>query len=182
MGRKVGGVAVGLWDACKPVESGKVGYSIVKEKVKTNRGRPDQLPEAKRIMELIRNGQFGKIPGDTGMQKTTAQAEARRIVYLADGPDYFDFPLSAVTVGDTLAFVGFPGEPFTGYGVSMKKLSPYAMTVAACLVNGNFGYLPTDEAFKETGYETQGSLFVKGLEKTVVEGHLNQLNRLFKSR
>lgn len=182
MGRKVGGVAVGLWDACKPVESGKVGYSIVKEKVKTNRGRPDQLPEAKRIMELTRNGQFGKIPGDTGMQKTTAQAEARRIVYLADGPDYFDFPLSAVTVGDTLAFVGFPGEPFTGYGVSMKKLSPYAMTVAACLVNGNFGYLPTDEAFKETGYETQGSLFVKGLEKTVVEGHLNQLNRLFKSR
>jgi hypothetical protein len=182
MGRKVGGVAVGLWDACKPVESGKVGYSIVKEKVKTNRGRPDQLPEAKRIMELTRNGQFGKIPGDTGMQKTTAQAEARRIVYLADGPDYFDFPLSAVTVGDTLAFVGFPGEPFTGYGVSMKKLSPYAMTIAACLVNGNFGYLPTDEAFKETGYETQGSLFVKGLEKTVVEGHLNQLNRLFKSR
>jgi hypothetical protein len=34
-------------------------------------------------MELTRNGQFGKIPGDTGMQKTTAQAEARSGVKFA---------------------------------------------------------------------------------------------------
>jgi hypothetical protein len=87
-----------------------------------------------------------------------------------------------VTVGEALAFVGIPGEPFTGYGISMKKRSPFAMTVSACLVNGNFGYLPTDEAFKETGYETQGSLFVEGLEKAIVEGHLEQLERLFKNK
>lgn len=182
MGRKVGGVAVGLWDSCVPVDSGRVGYSISKVKAKSNRGKPEQLPEAKRIVALTRSGQFSKIPGNTGMQKTTAQAEAFRIVQLADGPDYFDFPLSVVTVGDTLSFVGFPGEPFTGYGISMKRLSPFAMTVPACVVNGNFGYLPTDEAFKETGYETQGSLFAEGLEKTIIDGHLDQLERLLKNK
>ena len=182
MGRKIGGVAVGLWDECRPVDVGKVGYSIAKVKVKSNRGRPEQLPEAERIVALHRSGQFAKIPGDTGMQKTTACAEARRILQLANGPDYFDFPLSTVTIGEALAFVGIPGEPFTGYGISMKKRSPFTMTVSACLVNGNFGYLPTDEAFKETGYETQGSLFVEGLEKAIVEGHLEQLERLFKNK
>ena len=53
------------------------------------------------------------------------------------------------------------------------------MTVPACITNGNFGYLPTDEALRETGYETQGSLFAVGLEKSMVGGHLEQLRRLF---
>jgi hypothetical protein len=83
-----------------------------------------------------------------------------------------------VTIGGTLAFVGFPGEPFTGYGVSMKSRSPFTMTIPVCVVNGSFGYLPVDEAFKETGYETQGSLFCEGLEKTITETHLKQLSRL----
>ena len=83
-----------------------------------------------------------------------------------------------MTVGDTLAFVGFPGEPFTAYGTTLKEKSPFRMTVPACIVNGSFGYLPTDEALRETGYETQGSLFAVGLEKSIVEGHMEQLRRL----
>jgi hypothetical protein len=177
MGRVIAGAVIGMWDVCIPVGSGKVGYGIVTARVKTNRGRPDQLPEARRIMELARAKRFSEIPG-VGMQQTTNIANARRIEYLADGPDHFEFPLSAVTVGDALAFTGFPGEPFTGYGVSIKAKSPFAMTMPACVVNGNFGYLPVDAAFKETGYETQGSLFTEGLEKTIIDCHVEQLNRL----
>ena len=177
MGRVIAGSVIGLWDVCRPVEAGKVNFGIVSAKVKTNRGKPEELPEAKRIMDLVRAGRHSEVPG-VGMQRTTNAANARRIEYLANGPDYFEFPLSAVTIGGTLAFVGFPGEPFTGYGISMKGKSPFAMTIPACIVNGNFGYLPVDEAFKETGYETQGSLFCEGLEKTITEEHLRQLNRL----
>jgi hypothetical protein len=177
MGRAIGGVAVGLWDICVPLESGKVGYGITEVKVKTNRGRPEQVPEARRIMNLSRTGKRDQIPGE-GMQRVTIEAQARRIEYLANGPDYFDFPLSAVTVGGALAFVGFPGEPFTGYGVSIKAKSPFAVTMPACVANGSFGYLPVDAAFKEAGYETQGSLFVEGLEKTIIDGHMKQLNSL----
>ena len=72
-------------------------------------------------------------------------------------------------MGETLAFVGFPGEPFTAYGTTLKAKSPFTMTVPACIVNGNFGYLPTDEALREEGYETQGSLFVPGLEQAIVK-------------
>ena len=177
MGRVIAGSVIGLWEVCRPVEAGKVGFGIATAKVKTNRGKPEELPEAKRIMDLVRAGRHSEVPG-VGMQRTTNAANARRIEYLANGPDYFEFPLSTVTIGGTLAFVGFPGEPFTGYGVSMKSKSPFTMTMPACVVNGNFGYLPVDEAFKETGYETQGSLFREGLEKAITEAHLKQLNRL----
>ena len=178
MGRVIAGAAIGLWDACEPVPAGKVGFGVVRAKVKTNRAAPEEIPEAQRIMDLYKSGKVSQIPG-TGMLRTTYVAAARRKVYLKDGPDYFHFPLSAVTVGDTLAFIGFPGEPFTAYGTTLKEKSPFRMTVPACIFNGSFGYLPTDEALRETGYETQGSLFAVGLEKSIVEGHMEQLRRLY---
>ena len=178
MGRVVAGATLGAWDACEPVPAGKVGFGVALTKVKTNRAAPEEIPEAQRIMDLYNSGKSSQIPG-VGMQRTTNVAAARRKVYLKDGPDYFHFPLSAVTVGDSLAFIGFPGEPFTAYGTTLKKSSPFRMTVPACITNGNFGYLPTDEALRETGYETQGSLFAVGLEQSIVGGHMDQLNRLF---
>lgn len=35
------------------------------------------------------------------------------------------------------------------------------------------------DIMRETGYETQGSLFAVGLEEKMVGGHLDQLHRLF---
>ena len=62
---------------------------------------------------------------------------------------------------------------------TLKDKSPFKMTVPACIVNGNFGYLPTDTALREEGYETQGSLFVPGLEQAIVGNRLKQLGQLF---
>ncbi|MBR3221823.1 MAG: hypothetical protein IKF72_06260 [Kiritimatiellae bacterium] len=62
---------------------------------------------------------------------------------------------------------------------TLKDKSPFKMTVPACIVNGNFGYLPTDAALREEGYETQGSLFVPGLEQAIVGNRLKQLGQLF---
>ena len=180
MGRVVAGAAIGIWDICEPVPAGKVGFGVVRQQVKTNRPAPEEIPEAERIMALHKAGRSSEIPG-TGMQRTTNLAAATRKLNLRNGPDYFYFPLSAVTIGDTLAFVGFPGEPFTAYGTTLKEKSPFKMTVPACIVNGNYGYLPTDEALIEEGYETQGSLFVVGLEQGIVNGHLEQLRRLFEA-
>ena len=178
MGRAVAGAAIGAWDACEPVSAGKVGFGIAVAQVKSHRPAPEEIPEAQRIVDLQKAGRMSEIPG-VGMQRTTNMAAANRKIYLKDGPDYFSFPLSAVTVGGALAFVGIPGEPFTAYGVALKEKSPFRMTVPACLVNGSFGYLPTDAALSEESYETQGSLFVPGLEQAIVGGHLEQLRRLY---
>lgn len=178
MGRAVAGAALGIWDSCRPVAAGKVGFGVAMTRVPSNRAKPEELPEAHRLMDLYTaNNDDPKIPG-VGMERATNLAAAKRMVSLENGPDFFEFPLSAVTVGDAIAFAGFPGEPFTAYGVAVKKGSPFKMTIPACVVNGNFGYLPVDESFREGGYEARGSLFKEGLEAAIVDGHLNQLGKL----
>lgn len=43
--------------------------------------------------------------------------------------------IAAMAVFTAIAFAGFPGEPFTAYGVMLKKMSPFTMTIPSCLVN-----------------------------------------------
>ena len=55
--------------------------------------------------------------------------------------------------------VGFPGEIFTDYGVSLKQQSPEKVFVAS-LVGGELqSYVVTPEAAAEGGYEAAGSLY-----------------------
>ena len=132
-------------------------------------------------MKLRRAGRYDDIPG-TSLERPAIAAEAGRIVNLKDGPDAFEMPLSAVSIGGSVAFTGFPGEPFTAYGVAMKTRSPFALTIPACIVNGNYGYLPEAKALREGSYEVRGSLFTDELERAMVDGHLGQLERLYMER
>lgn len=176
-GRVVAGGVIGIWDICKPVKGEKVGYGVTVAQVKTARGSPEILAKARRIMDLVRQGREAEVSGK-GRRKKALIARARMVEYLANGPDFLDFPLSAVTVGEAVAFVGFPGEPFTEYGVLLKKESPFAMTMPVSLTNGMYGYLPLDANLNEPGYGTQGALFAKGLQETMLGGHLRQLRTL----
>lgn len=54
------------------------------------------------------------------MELTTAVAEALRMKHLKDGPETFPLPLSGVRVGP-VAFLGIPGEPFTGIGPGAER-------------------------------------------------------------
>ncbi|MCQ2390093.1 MAG: hypothetical protein MJ240_01610 [Kiritimatiellae bacterium] len=177
MGRKIAGAAIGIWDECVPVNAGAVRYAVSWVRTASNRPKASEIPEARRITELAAAGKDSEIPG-IGMQKTTNKAWARRVMRLIDGPDFFELPISTIVIGDALAFAGFPGEPFTAYGLAVKKGSPYKMTLPACLTNGSYGYLPVASAFAEGGYEARSSFYTEALEKDLVGGQLEQLKRL----
>ncbi len=63
--------------------------------------------------------------------------------------------VQALSVGDTLAFVGFPAEYFTEFGLETKAGSPFRHTIVSELANGWVGYVPTAAAFRHGGYETR---------------------------
>jgi neutral ceramidase len=52
-----------------------------------------------------------------------------------------------------LAIVSAPGELFAELGVAMENRSPFRHTLVAAYANDNLGYLPTETAFREGGYE-----------------------------
>ena len=93
------------------------------------------------------------------------------MVRLANGPEAFDMTVSGLAIGP-VAFVGFPGEPFTGIGRGVKDNPNFELVMHTCLTNGNEGYFPMEDAYKEGGYEARSSKFRAGVaERLVAEGN-----------
>ena len=158
MGRVVAGAVMSVYGKCAPVEPGEVSYAVKDVVVPSNRPKPEELPLAHRYSELHASGKDSEIPF-RGMELTTVVAEAGRMLRLENGPDAFSMPLSTVSVGSAIRFVGIPGEPFTEIGRLIKGESPSAMTFVTCITNGYYGYFPTAGAYREGGYEAQSSIF-----------------------
>ena len=85
-------------------------------------------------------------------------------------------PLSMVALGDSVAFAGIPGEPFSGIGREVRTASPFKMTICTCLTNGSCGYFPMESAYAEGGYEAKSSIFASTVAADIVAGLAAMLN------
>lgn len=96
-----------------------------------------------------------------------------------------DFTITTVTVPttavriDDFTWVTFPGELFHEIGKRIKSSThtKYAFVIGYC--NGGVGYLPTQKAFSEGGYEPAGSHFDPISEQILVKEIKNMLVELF---
>ena len=174
MARVVAGAALSVWGTCAPVESGTLHAKIVGVKAVPNKGSADEVAQAETWTALHQAGRGGEIPG-AGMERTANIAAAYRILEVKDLPDEVELPVSVITVGTSLAFCGFPGEPFTWMGTEVKRRSPFAMTIPACLVNGMRDYFPVASAYTKGGYENATSRYAAGTAERLVAGALEQL-------
>jgi hypothetical protein len=88
--------------------------------------------------------------------------------------------VQAVRLG-SVAIVALPGEPFVEVGLAIKSGSPARLTVVAGYSNDAIGYVPTDSAFDEGGYETAfpACIVSKGSAQRLVESALEALKQLF---
>ncbi len=78
-------------------------------------------------------------------------------------------PITAIRI-DEFVWVTFPGELFHKIGQTIKSSthSKYPFLVGYC--NGNLGYLPTQQAYSEGGYEPWTTRFAPVTEKIFVAG------------
>ena len=72
---------------------------------------------------------------------------------LANAKETYTASASAVCIGNTFAISANPTEMFNAFGWEIKALSPWKHTMIAEATNGFLGYLPTEEDFRERGYE-----------------------------
>ena len=84
---------------------------------------------------------------------------------------------SVLKIG-SIVFAGISGELMTTIGMEIKSQSPFRNTVIVTHCNGSSGYLCTDEAYAEGGYEPMVSRTMPGVEKIIKANFLEMLNSL----
>ncbi|MEO6220953.1 MAG: neutral/alkaline non-lysosomal ceramidase N-terminal domain-containing protein [Ginsengibacter sp.] len=85
--------------------------------------------------------------------------------------------LSVLKIGN-IVLTGVSGEVFNEIGVKMRNQSPYAYTFMITHCNGSSGYLVTDAAYAEGGYEVNSTRAKSGAEKAIIENLLAMINEL----
>lgn len=175
MGRIIAGAVLSVYSITETVKTDKISYASSKIELPSHQEN-DRLEEARHIYDLYIAGRTSELPFEE-MELTTAIAEAKRIISLENGPESFEYYLSAVKIGE-LMFAGVGGEPFTEIGNRICEDSPFKNTVLCCLTNSPGGYIPTRSAYKEGGYEAKGSLLKPGSDDIVVEEMKKLLNKI----
>ena len=178
MGRKIALSLIANYDLALPVDGSQVNYAQRYVSVKYYKGTPEQIPEALEVMRRFKEGGIEAVgPASMGMLRTSLYAQSNRIVSLMDQPDERQIVLSGIRVGD-VAFAGFPGEPFTEVGRTVKTKSKYALTVPSCCTNGYEAYYPTRDAYEQGSYEGMIARFVPGTAEQLAEQSAELINSL----
>lgn len=72
------------------------------------------------------------------------------------GPESVRVGLQAISI-DGVVLATLPGEPFCEYGLEFRKATKSGVMPVG-YANGNIGYIPTAEAYKEGGYEVDDAI------------------------
>ena len=86
--------------------------------------------------------------------------------------------MNTVAIGDSFAFVTFPGELFDTISVGVEEGSPYETTMLIGYSKGHIGYLPSAYAFEYTSYETDITRFAEGTGEIVRDQYIAMLEGL----
>ncbi len=108
----------------------------------------------------------GKIPGGSYLPGD----------HYSPGPDV-DVRLTLLRVGNIL-FAGISGEVFSEIGVQIKKLSPFKYTYVLGHCNGASGYLITDVAYQEGGFELSATRVMSGAELGIISNFIEMINEI----
>ncbi|MHB1354399.1 MAG: hypothetical protein ACYCZF_00320 [Anaerolineae bacterium] len=94
--------------------------------------------------------------------------------------DHQNVPLHGLRLGDAL-LAGMAGEPFVEYAHYGRSVSPAASTMILGYTDSTINYLPTDQAYREGGYEPgawiwypEGKPWLPGIEG-ILKGALSAM-------
>ncbi len=178
IGNVVAGALMSVYEKVEFLPVDEVKFVEEYINVASNMPKPEEMEEARYIQKMVDDGKRDELPYK-GMLLTTMMADARRKLRLENGPEYFPLNLTAIKIGD-VAFIGIPGEPFTGIGMGLKEAKDWKMVCPTCLTNGSRGYFPMKDSYDEGGYEASTSNYKAGVAETIIEEGVKILDGLRK--
>ena len=176
MGRAIACTVAQAYDFTRYREVDSVSFIQKMISVPTNMPTPKEATEARRLLEIYRQGGLTALPGDE-MEQNTLYYEAKRMLDYENGPEFMDVQISAVAIGPVV-LVGAPGESFVDTGVALKESKGWDLVLPTSITNGYYAYLPTKEAFDEGGFEARTSEFKRGVAEIILEESQKMLEEL----
>ncbi len=167
IGNVLCGAILQVYEKVQFVETKGINFATKTIQVPTNKATEEELEANRYINELYLAGREKELPY-TGMNLTTVVANATRMFKVKDFPDTMPIIVSALTIGN-IGFIGFPGEPFTGVGIELKKTEGYDLVLPCCLINGKEGYFPLQDSYEQGGYEAVCSIFKSGTAELLIQ-------------
>ncbi|MBO7214408.1 MAG: neutral/alkaline non-lysosomal ceramidase N-terminal domain-containing protein, partial [Clostridia bacterium] len=167
IGFVIAGAMMSVYEKVEFIPVVEVKSTEVVISVASNMPKPEDMEEAYYVQKMVDEGRRNELPY-TGMMLTTVMADAARKIRLEHGPEFFPMNLNAIKIG-SVAFMGIPGEPFTGVGIGLKETEGYKMVCPTCLTNGSRGYFPMKDSYDEGGYEARSSNYKAGVAETTIE-------------
>lgn len=108
-------------------------------------------------------------------------AFARELLLMGrDARERMETVVQAIRIGE-IAWVGLPGEVFVEIGLGIKAASPFRRTAIVELANDYVGYLATDDAYSQGGYEVRparSSQAAPGAAGALTDASLRLLRKL----
>jgi len=89
--------------------------------------------------------------------------------------------LRAIKIGE-LAILFLPGEPFTEIAFEIEKASPFVHTIITGFCENSIGYIPTNKAFDEGGYDVgpgKWAFLPRGTDEVIASNAIEMLNQLY---
>ncbi|HLF33180.1 MAG TPA: neutral/alkaline non-lysosomal ceramidase N-terminal domain-containing protein [Cyclobacteriaceae bacterium] len=127
--------------------------------------------EVKKVYDEIETKQANELEvvSQSLMAKGKKPSESRQpnVSLTPDGER--EIRLATMKIGNIL-LCGISGELFNEIGLKIKEDSPYKNTFIMTHCNGSSGYLCTDIAYKEGGYEPMVSRTMPGTAQQIIDG------------
>ena len=194
MANVLAGAALSKWLKCIPLEAGDIKFETMTVRVPAHKAKDSDeknlawANDVWALHEKARKDGVAGTPKDyvtakygwADMELTTEVARAGRIRRMATHADYHDLPLYGFAIGKSVAFGGFPGEPFNDIGKAVKKNSPFTLTFLSCLTNGSRGYFPFSDAYVGGGYESATSPFGPTVADDLIKGEGELMQKLYR--
>jgi hypothetical protein len=117
-----------------------------------------------KIAERPLNGLVDDGPHAFGNDHETIRSQyaREREAILARPIEQVPVEVAAVALNDAVVVTN-PSELFVEFGLAMRRQSPFPYTLPISLTNGYVGYVCTEQAFVEGGYEPRRTVFTSRL-------------------
>lgn len=113
---------------------------------------------------------------DPNMSAAVTERQMLRLARQYGDKEALEFEIWAMSLGEAWGLVGLPGEVLSEIGLQIRQGSPFENTAVVSLALESLGYVPTDGAIEEGGYEPSWTPLGKGTEAALVEAGIAALN------